>query len=87
MFTEHALIVDVLDAEPKPGWERAHQDVKVKEEGDPGGGLVLRYRSDDGDVDLGVPAGHNQDGRMVRIMRDVIMSYKAGFQMPPEMLP
>lgn len=41
MFTEHAFIVDVLDAEPKPRWERAHQDVKVKEEGDPGGRLVL----------------------------------------------
>ena len=28
--------------------------MEVEEEGDPGGGLVLRHRRDDGDVDLGV---------------------------------
>lgn len=55
MLTEHTFIVDVFDAEPKPCGERAHQDVKVKEEGNPGGWLVLRNRSDDGDVDLSIP--------------------------------
>lgn len=50
--TEHALVVDVLDAEPEACWESADQDVEVKEEGDPRGRLVLRHGGDDGDVDL-----------------------------------
>lgn len=53
-LTKDALVVDVLDAEPEACWEGADQDVEVKEEGDPGGGLVLRYRGDDGNVDLSV---------------------------------
>ena len=61
-LTEDALVVDVLDAEPEAGGEGADQDVEVEEEGDPGGGLVLRHRRDDGDVDLGV-AG---EGRRVQ---------------------
>jgi len=54
--TEDALVVDVLDAEPEAGWEGADEDVQVEEEGHPGGGLVLRDRRDDGDVDLRVAA-------------------------------
>lgn len=57
--TEDALVVDVLDAEPQAGWEGAHQDVQVEEERHPGGGLVLRHRGDDGDVDFGIP-GYTQ---------------------------
>jgi len=41
LLTKDSLIVDVLDAEPEACWEGADQDVQVKEEGDPGGGLVL----------------------------------------------
>lgn len=52
--TENTFIIDVLDAKPKACWEGADQDVQIKEEGDPRGGLVLRHRRDDGDVDLGV---------------------------------
>lgn len=52
--TENTFIIDVLDAKPKACWEGADQDVEIKEEGDPRGGLVLRHRRDDGDVDLGV---------------------------------
>lgn len=53
-LTKDALVVDVLDAEPEASWEGADKDVEVKEEGDPGGGLVLRYRGNYGNVDLGV---------------------------------
>ena len=58
--TEHPLVVDVLDAEPEAGGESADQDVEVEEEGDPCGGLVLRHRRDDGDVDLGVPGDQTE---------------------------
>ena len=42
-LTKDSLIIDVLNAEPEPCWEGADEDVKVEEEGHPGGGLVLRY--------------------------------------------
>lgn len=54
--TEHTLVTDVSDAEPEACWEGAHQDVEIKEERNPGGGLMLRYRRDDGNVNLGVAA-------------------------------
>lgn len=54
--TKHALIVDVLDAEPQACWEGADQDVEVEEEGHPRRRLVLRHRCYDGDVDLSVTA-------------------------------
>lgn len=59
-LTEDALVVDVLDAEPEACREGADQDVQVKEEGHPGGGLVLGHRRDDGDVDLGVAVGRRR---------------------------
>lgn len=62
VLTEHSLIIDVFDTEPEACREGAHQDVEVEEEGDPGGGLVLRHRGDDGDVDLRV-AAHREGGR------------------------
>lgn len=40
-LTKDTLIIDVLNAEPEACWEGADEDVKVKEEGHPGGGLVL----------------------------------------------
>lgn len=68
--TKHSLIVDVLDAEPQARRERAHQDVKVEEERDPGGGLVLRHRRYDGDVDLSVAEDGGREGGRDR--QDVI---------------
>lgn len=62
--TEHALVADVSDAEPEACGEGAHQDVKIKEEGDPGGGLMLRYRRDDRNVNLGVAAHRKTCPRM-----------------------
>lgn len=66
VLTEHSLVVDVFDTEPEACREGAHQDVEVEEEGDPGGGLVLWHRGDDGDVDLCV-AAHRQGGRRNRM--------------------
>lgn len=40
---------------PHASRKRTHQDVKVKEEGDPGGGLMLGHGGDDWNMDLGVP--------------------------------
>lgn len=57
-ITKDPLIVDVLDAEPEACWESTNEDVQVKEEGDPGGGLVLRHRCDDGNVDLSIAVKH-----------------------------
>lgn len=42
-LTKDTFIIDVLNAEPEACWEGADKDVEVKEEGHPGGGLVLRY--------------------------------------------
>lgn len=42
-LTKDTFIIDVLNAEPEACWEGADEDVEVKEEGHPGGGLVLRY--------------------------------------------
>lgn len=63
-LTKDSLIVDVLDAEPEACWESADQDVQVKEEGDPGGGLVLWHGRDDGDVDLCVSEHNKGKGRL-----------------------
>lgn len=41
VLTKDTFIVDVLYAEPEACWEGADEDVKIKEEGHPGGGLVL----------------------------------------------
>ena len=35
-------------------WEEEHEQLQIKVEGGPGGGLMLRNRGDDGDVVLGV---------------------------------
>lgn len=61
-LTKDALVVDILDAEPEACWEGADQDVEVEEERHPGGGLVLRHRRDDGDMDLSV-AGEGERGQ------------------------
>lgn len=61
VITKDPLVVDVLDAEPEACWESTDQDVQVKEEGDPGGGLVLRHRRNDGNVDLSVAVEHMED--------------------------
>ena len=39
---------------PQANRKDTDQDVKVEEEGEPGGGLVLAHTGNDGDVDLGV---------------------------------
>ena len=39
---------------PKANRKDTDQDVKVEEEGEPGGRLVLAHTGNDGDVDLGV---------------------------------
>ncbi len=62
MLTKDSLIIDVLDAEPEACWEGADEDVQVKEERDPGGGLVLWHRGDDRDVDLCVSEHRRQGG-------------------------
>lgn len=54
LLTEDPLVIDVLDAVPEAHGEGAHQNVQVKEEGKPGGGLVLRHRRYYGDVHLGI---------------------------------
>lgn len=54
--TEHALGVDVSDAEPQACWEGADHDVKIKEEGNPGGRLMLRYGRDDRNMNLSIAA-------------------------------
>lgn len=61
VHTKHSFVIDVLDAEPEARWERAHQDVEVKEEGDPRRRLVLRHGCYDGDVDLSVAGGEEED--------------------------
>ena len=63
-LTKDSLIIDVLNAEPEPCWEGADEDVKVEEEGHPGGGLVLRYWCYDGDVDLSVAVDYMEDREM-----------------------
>ena len=60
-LTKDTLIIDVLYAEPEACWEGADQDVKIKEEGHPGGGLVLRHRCYNGDVDLSVAVDDTGD--------------------------
>ncbi len=62
MLTKDSLIIDVLDAEPEACWEGADEDVQVKEERDPGGGLVLWHWGDDRDVDLCVSEHRRQGG-------------------------
>ena len=39
---------------PKSDRKDASQDMQIEEEWEPGGGLVLGYAGDNGDVDLGV---------------------------------
>lgn len=63
--TKHALIVDVLDAEPQACWEGADQDVEVEEEGHPRRRLVLRHRCYDGDVDLSVTVRRWEEERKI----------------------
>ena len=46
----------MLHDKPDPRREDTHQDMEVKEEGGPGGGLVLGDTRNDGDMDLGVAA-------------------------------
>lgn len=53
-LTKDTFIIDVLNAEPEACWESADEDVEVKEEGHPGGGLVLRYWCYNGNVDLSI---------------------------------
>ena len=54
MLTKDTFVIDVLNAEPKACWEGTDQDVQVKEERYPGGGLMLGYGCYDGNVDLSV---------------------------------
>lgn len=54
-LTKHSLIVYMFHTVPHASRKRTHQDVKVKEEGDPGGGLMLGHGGDDWNMDLGVP--------------------------------
>lgn len=60
-LTKDTLIVDVLNAEPEACWESTDEDVKVKEEGHPGGGLVLRHRCYNGNVDLSIAVDDMKD--------------------------
>lgn len=60
-LTKDTFIVDVLNAEPEACWEGADEDVKVKEEGHPGGGLVLRYWCYNGNVDLSIAVDNMED--------------------------
>jgi len=43
MLTKDPFVINVLDAEPEACWEGTDEYVQVKEEGDPGGGLMLRH--------------------------------------------
>lgn len=61
VLTKHAFIVDVFNTEPEACWEGADQDVEVKEKGHPGGGLVLGYGRNYGNVDLSVAADNVED--------------------------
>ena len=54
VLTEDPLVVDLFDDEPGAGGEGTDEDVQVEEERHPGGGLMLRYRRDDGNVNFGV---------------------------------
>lgn len=60
-LTKDTFIIDVLNAEPEACWEGADEDVEVKEEGHPGGGLVLRYWCDNGNVDLSIAVDNMED--------------------------
>ena len=53
-LTKDSLIIDSLDAVPQANREGGDQDVEVKEEAEPSGGLMLRHWGNDRDVDLGV---------------------------------
>ena len=53
-LTEDSLVGEVFHDDPYTSWEHAHQYVEVKEEGGPGGGLMLRHTRNDRDMDLGV---------------------------------
>lgn len=53
-LTKDAFVIDVFNTEPEACWEGADKDVEVKEEGHPGGGLVLRYGCNNGNVDLSI---------------------------------
>lgn len=53
-LTKDAFIIGVLNTEPEACREGADKDVEVKEEGHPGGGLVLRYWCNNGNVDLSI---------------------------------
>lgn len=54
VLTKNTLVVDSLNAVPDSHWEGTDQNVKVKEERDPCGGLVLGHRGNDRDVNLGI---------------------------------
>lgn len=60
-LTEYTFIVDVFNAEPEACWEGADQDVEVKEKGHPGGGLVLGYGRNYGNVDLSIAVDNMED--------------------------
>lgn len=60
-LTKDAFIIDVLNAEPEACWEGADQNVEVKEERYPGGGLVLRYWCYNGNVNLGIAVDYMKD--------------------------
>lgn len=44
----------MLHDKPDASWEDTDENVEIKEEGGPGGGLVLRDTGYDGNVDLGI---------------------------------
>ena len=45
----------MFEADPRSSREERYHDVEIEEECNPGGRLVLRYRRDDGNVNLSVP--------------------------------
>ena len=47
VLTEYPLIINILDNKPDTSWEHTHQNMQIKEEGDPCGGLMLRHRGYD----------------------------------------
>ena len=74
MLTEHSLVCEVLHDKPHARREDTDEDMQVKEEGCPCGGLMLRHTGYDGDVDLGIPGG--EGGKEMRQLKN---TYKECF--------
>ena len=57
-LTKNSFIIDFLHHEPQTSRKSADQDMKIKEERDPSGWLMLRDWCNDGNVNLGITAKH-----------------------------